>query len=244
MMDNGQRHLLYGYNAQAAVDGHAQVIVSAELTQDETDFRMLLPMVAAVEKAMGGKPVAITADAGYWDTENITSDALQGMLALVNPDGGRKKNKDEAPEKRRSNPAMERMRELLATGEAKALYKQRKTIVEPVFGQIKQARGIREFRLRGFEKTKAEWKLICLTHNLLKLYRHQWLPERTNGKPTSPGERKIGRKSSQKTSCGLQTRWTGRMGSQFQENGGHCHRPRTMHWRGWRFPVRFIPTGS
>ena len=244
MMDNGQRHLLYGYNAQAAVDGHAQVIVSAELTQDETDFRMLLPMVAAVEKTMGGKPVAITADAGYWDTENITSDALQGMLALVNPDGGRKKNKDEAPEKRRSNPAMERMRELLATGEAKALYKQRKTIVEPVFGQIKQARGIREFRLRGFEKTKAEWKLICLTHNLLKLYRHQWLPERTNGKPTSPGERKIGRKSSRKSPCGLHPRWPGRMGSQIQENGGHCHRPRTMDWRGWRCPVGFIPTGS
>lgn len=177
MMDNGQRRLVYAYNAQAAVDGHAQVIVGAELTQDETDHRMLLPMVAAVEQAMGGKPAAITADAGYWDTENIHSEALQGMLALVSPDGGGKKD-DAEEEKRRSNPTMERMRELLKTDEAKALYKQRKTIVEPVFGQIKQARGIREFRLRGFEKTKAEWKLICLTHNLLKLYRHAWLPKR------------------------------------------------------------------
>jgi transposase len=180
MMDKGQRHLTYAYNAQAAVDGHAQVIVSAELTQDETDYAMLLPMVAAVEQTMGVKPAAITADAGYWDTENINSEALKGMLALVNPDGGKKKNQDEEQEKRRANPTMERMRELLKTDEAKAIYKQRKTIVEPVFGQIKQARGIREFRLRGLQKTKAEWKLICLTHNLLKLYRHDWLPKRAS----------------------------------------------------------------
>jgi transposase len=180
MMDKGQRHLAYAYNAQAAVDGHAQVIVSAEITQDETDFAMLLPMVAAVEQAMGAKPAAITADAGYWDTENVNSQALKGMLALVNPDGGKKKNQDEEQEKRRANPTMERMRELLKTDEAKAIYKQRKTIVEPVFGQIKQARGIREFRLRGFAKTKAEWQLICLTHNLLKLYRHDWLPAKVN----------------------------------------------------------------
>ena len=102
------------------------------------------------------------------------------MLALVSPDGGRKKNDEGETGKRRSNPTMERMRELLKTDEAKALYKERKTIVEPVFGQIKQGRGIREFRLRGFEKTKAEWKRICLTHNLLKLYRHDWLPKRAS----------------------------------------------------------------
>ncbi|MDZ7637746.1 MAG: transposase [Bryobacterales bacterium] len=138
MIDKGQRHLIYGYNAQAAVDGHAQVIVSAELTQEETDYRMLLPMLSAVEETMGEKPKAITADAGYWDTENINSDALKGTLALVNPDGGKKK---EGAEKRRSNPTMERMRELLKTDEAKTLYKQRKTIVEPVFGQIKALTG-------------------------------------------------------------------------------------------------------
>ena len=198
MMDKGQRHLVYAYNAQAAVDGHAQVIVGAELTQDETDYRMLLPMVAAVEKAMGEKPAAVTADAGYWDTENINNDALKGMLALVNPDGG----KPDDAKKFRSNPTMERMRELLKTDEAKAIYKQRKTIVEPVFGQIKQERGIREFRLRGFKKTKAEWLLICLTHNLLKLYRHGWLPKRTSGGIESPGKPKNDQKSPQKSSCG------------------------------------------
>jgi transposase len=205
MMDKGQRHLVYGYNAQAAVDGHTQLIVSAQLTQEETDHRMLLPMVAAVEKAMGAKPAAITADAGYWDTENINSEALSGMLALVSPDGGKKKSGDAEAKMRRSNPTMERMRELLKTDEAKALYAQRKTIVEPVFGQIKQERGIREFRLRGLKKTKAEWQLICLTHNLLKLYRHDWLPKRATGKPGSPTEKKNGQKSSRKTSCGVKS---------------------------------------
>ncbi|MCC6264674.1 MAG: transposase, partial [Bryobacterales bacterium] len=82
----------------------------------------------------------------------------------------------------------------------------RKTIVEPVFGQIKQARGIREFRLRGFERTKAEWKLICLTHNLLKLYRHQWLPERANRGPEGGAKQENGRKSSQKSPYRGQTR--------------------------------------
>ena len=199
MMDKGQRHLVYGYNAQAAVDGHAQVIVSAELTQDETDYRMLLPMVAGVEQAMGKKPAAITADAGYWDTENINSESLKGTLALVSPDGG-KANKDD--EKRRKNPSMDAMRELLKTEQAAEIYKQRKVIVEPVFGQIKQQRGIREFRLRGIKKTKAEWQLVCLTHNLLKLYRHDWIPQRAAKALGSRAKEEGERKSSENSSNG------------------------------------------
>ena len=203
MMDKGQRHLVYAYNAQAAVDSHSQVILSADLTQDETDHAMLLPMVAAVEQAMGEKPKAITADAGYWDTENVNNEALKGMLALVNPDGGTKKD---GTESYRSNPTMERMRELLKTDEAKAIYKQRKTTVEPVFGQIKQGRGIRELRFRGVAKSKAEWLLICLTHNLLKLYRHDWLPQRANRGPESGEKQEDGQKPSEKPSCGAKSR--------------------------------------
>jgi transposase len=241
MMDRGQRHLVYAYNAQAAVDGHAQVIVSAALTQEETDHRMLLPMAAAVEQAMGAKPAAITADAGYWDTENINSDALKGMLVLVNPDGGKK---NEEGEPRRTNPTMERMRELLKTDETKALYDQRKTIVEPVFGQIKQQRGIREFRLRGLKKTKAEWLLICLTHNLLKLYRHDWLPKRTNGVPESGGKPGNGPKSSQARRCRTTKPSNRQNSAEFQQNGRH----RCLHGPSRRpRPTGlgdFIPTGS
>src|SRR5258708_8154565 len=67
--------------------------------------------------------------------------------------------------------AVEKMKRKLKTETGQALYKMRKAIVEPVFGQIKAARGIRAFLLRGLEKTQAEWKLICATHNLLKLFR-------------------------------------------------------------------------
>ncbi|MBK9168189.1 MAG: transposase [Bryobacterales bacterium] len=121
------------------------------------------------------------------------------MLALVNPDGGKPTQEGK---KFRSNPTMERMRELLKTDEARATYKRRKTIVEPVFGQIKQQRGIREFRLRRFEKTKAEWLLICLTHNLLKLYRHAWLPKRTSNGTEGPGKPKDDQKPSRKHPAG------------------------------------------
>jgi hypothetical protein len=152
-----------------------------------------------VEQAMGEKPAAITADAGYWDTENINSEALKGTLALVSPDGG-KANKDD--EKRRKNPSMDAMRELLKTEQAAEIYKQRKVIVEPVFGQIKQQRGIREFRLRGIKKTKAEWQLICLTHNLLKLYRHDWAPQRGANLPVSRAKASGERKSSGKPFSG------------------------------------------
>lgn len=225
MIDKGQRHLIYGYNAQAAVDGHAQVIVSAQLTQDETDYAMLLPMLEAVEQTMGEKPKAVTADAGYWDTEIIKSDALNGTLALVSPDGGRKK---EGAEKRRSNATMEQMRELLKTDEAKALYRQRKVIVEPVFGQIKQARGIRGFRLRGLEKTKAEWLLICLTHNLLKLYRHDWLPKRANRGSKSGEKQEAGQKTPEKPSCEAKSGLTSKNCAQRRNKGlnrcTHRHR--------------------
>ena len=96
---------------------------------------------------------------------------------------------------------MDAMRELLKTEQAAELYKQCKVIVEPVFGQIKQLRGIREFRLRGIKKTKAEWQLICLTHNLLKLYRYDWAPQRGANLPVSRAKASGEQKSSEKPSC-------------------------------------------
>ena len=68
--------------------------------------------------------------------------------------------------------AQERMAAKVWTPEGKALYARRKVIVEPVFGQIKEARGFRRFLLRGLEKIRGEWRLVCLTHNLLKLWRY------------------------------------------------------------------------
>ena len=74
------------------------------------------------------------------------------------------------------NSALERMRQKLKTEAGRAIYKMRKAIVEPVFGQSKEWRGVRRFGLRGLEKVSAEWKLICLTHNLSKLFRSGWSP--------------------------------------------------------------------
>ena len=71
-------------------------------------------------------------------------------------------------------PRIDHLRAKLATPEGPAIYAQRRQIVEPVFGQIQQWRGFRQFLLRGLAKTRAEWRLICLTHNLLKLYRFRW----------------------------------------------------------------------
>ena len=72
----------------------------------------------------------------------------------------------------------EQMRHKLRTAEGQAVYKLRKAVVEPVFGQIKEARGFRRFLLRGLEKVQAEWQMICATHNLLKLFRSAWRPQR------------------------------------------------------------------
>jgi hypothetical protein len=101
---------------------------------------------------------------------------------------------------------MDAMRELLKTEQAAELYKQRKVIVEPVFGQIKQQRGIREFQLQWPKKTKAEWQLICLTHNLLKLYHYDWAPPRGAHLPVSRVKAGGKRKSSESPPAGRKAR--------------------------------------
>lgn len=133
-----------------------------------------LPMIEQVRQSMGQRPATITADAGYWDTENVRAETCKDTLLLVSPDGGKSKLKEP---RFRKNPVMEAMRSVLKTESGAQLYRMRKAIVEPVFGHIKEQRGFRSFRLRGLKKVQGEWQLICLTHNLLKLYRHQWLPQ-------------------------------------------------------------------
>jgi hypothetical protein len=173
MKGSGQAGLMQAYNAQIAVDSHAQIIVAAELTQQAFDCQQLLPMVKSLCSTVQGVPTTITADAGYWDTQSLLDPSLGGIEMLVPPDsrpqlpGGAL-----SPTAPRHEVAF-RMRQVLATEQGKARYALRQSTVEPVFGQIKEARGIRRFRLRGLLKTNSEWKLICATHNLLKLFRHR-----------------------------------------------------------------------
>ena len=173
MKDNARKCFVQAYNAQIATDSYAQVIVAAELTQQTTDRQQLLPMVQAVRGATGSVPETVTADAGYWDTISLRDPAMRGIQALVSPDSQPQPPGAPLPPNAPQNDDAMRMRERLVSEDGKALYAKRKATVEPVFGQIKEARNIRRFRLRSLKKVTCEWKLICATHNLLKLFRHR-----------------------------------------------------------------------
>jgi transposase len=168
-----------GYNAQIAVDAASRVIVAAEVTQETNDKRQLLPMIARIAANMGQKPEKVSADAGYFSEANVTDDSVKDVDLYVAT--GRDKH-GVAVEKSGDRPPpsaspQEAMRQKLRTEAGRAVYKMRKAIVEPVFGQIKEQRGFRRFSLRGKENVSREWKLVCAASNLLKLFRAGWVPE-------------------------------------------------------------------
>jgi transposase len=168
MKDGRSGGFVQAYNAQAAVLEN-QIIVAADVTTQAADKQQLVPMAAKVEQGLQAKPAAILADSGYWSEEAVTDSSLEGIDLLVSPE----RTKPGEPLKRtasRSAAAIQ-MREKLRSEEGKDRYRLRKQTVEPVFGQIKQARGLRRFLMRGIRNVHAEWMLICLSHNLLKLFR-------------------------------------------------------------------------
>jgi transposase len=157
---------IQGYNAQAAVDGKAQVIVAHDLTPSMSDQDQLAPLVDGIEKNLGRKPKEASADSGYLSEANLQALANRGIEAYVAT--GRAKHPN--GEKRGiGGPLTQAMRRKLRRAGYRSRYRLRKQIVEPVFGQIKQARGFRQFLLRGIEKVRAEWAMICTAHNLTKL---------------------------------------------------------------------------
>lgn len=168
------------YNCQAAVDKEAQVIVATTVTQDANDKRQLKPVVEKLRQNTGGrKPKKISADSGYFSEENVHDLEREGIDAYVAT--GKERHTHTVPPAERgripkSATIKERMSRKLRTIKGRCTYSKRKQIVEPVFGQIKEARGFRRFLLRGLEKVHAEWDLICLTHNLLKLFRSGFMP--------------------------------------------------------------------
>jgi hypothetical protein len=161
-----------GYNAQIAVDAEAQVIVATGITQAANDVRELVPMADEMVANVGQLADTTSADAGYFSAQNVEHPALAATNLLVAPDRNKHGTKPTAEPPGEGASAAQRMRHKLSSDEARELYKQRKAIVEPVFGQIKQARGLRRFLLRGLQAVRAELDLIALTHNLLKLFRY------------------------------------------------------------------------
>ncbi len=160
-----------GYNAQIAVDAQAQIIVAALVTQAANDVQQLVPMAEAIVNNVGRLADTTSADTGYFSAQNVEHPALAPTNLLVPPD--RCAHGDEptqTPLEPNASPA-QRMRYKLAAADARELYKQRKAIVEPVFGQIKEARGFRRFLVRGLNAARSEFAFIAATHNLLKLFR-------------------------------------------------------------------------
>ena len=187
IMKQSNKGFDYSYNAQAVVDSQEQMILAAEVSSQANDKKQAVPMAqaaldnlaaAGIERpAMAdGTPAPIpnTADSGYFSEQAVNDLEKLGMDPHI-ATGRQKHHEGQAPPQTAAPSAdasaKEKMRQKLRTAAGKSLYAARKHIVEPVFGQIKGVRGIRTFLLRGLEKVAAEWKLICLTHNLLKIWR-------------------------------------------------------------------------
>jgi len=174
----GADGFVQGYNAQAAVEPTLLLIVGQAVTEAANDKEQLMPMVALIEQQSGQRPEAILADNGYCSEDNLerlesagqAERRIEGFIAT----GKQKHGEHRQPAQRGPLPQgatkVDRMKQKLKTKVGQAIYAARKCVVEPVFGQIKQARGFRQLLLRGKKKVKGEWSLLCLTHNILRLY--------------------------------------------------------------------------
>ena len=169
----GPDGFVQAYNVQVAVD-ELQLIVGQTVTQETNDKKQLMPMITTIEQQSGDTPAQLLADAGYCSDANLTAIAGTRIEAYIST---RKQKHGERPGPCPRGPLpktatiLDRMSRKLHTKAGAVVYAARKGIVEPVIGQIKQARGFRQFLLRGFEKVQGEWSLVCTTHNILKLYR-------------------------------------------------------------------------
>jgi transposase len=166
------------YNCQAVVDEEHQIIVAQAVTNQAPDAEHLVPMLVQTVANCGAKPDNWLADAGYFSEANVCEVTKWRVEPFIPP---RRQKHSEEPKPTRGRPPdnlgiKDRMIRKLATKTGRAVYALRKKIVEPVFGQIKEARGLRRFLLRGLKKVRGEWALIALTHNLLKIYRAQLRP--------------------------------------------------------------------
>ena len=169
----GPDGFVQAYNVQVAVD-ERQLIVGQAVTQETNDKKQLLPMLTTLARQSGLTPPQVLADAGYCSDANLTAIAATPIDAYIST---RKQKHGERPGPCPRGPLpktatlIDRMSRKLHRKVGAAVYARRKAIVEPVIGQIKHARGFRQFLLRGFEKVQGEWSLVCTTHNILKLYR-------------------------------------------------------------------------
>jgi transposase len=178
LLRDGPRYL-QGYNAQAAV-GEGQIVLACDLVTETNDRHQLVPMLEATKETLAAVTDAceigvVLADAGYWDTDALEEVVASGQQLIVNPVTSNPRR----PRPSKPNPRAPRlegirlnMHEAITSDDGRALYAKRRELAEPVFGQIKVTRRCDRFLRRGLTACRAEWKLVCATHNLLKLWRH------------------------------------------------------------------------
>jgi hypothetical protein len=192
IMPQSNKSFEYSGNAQAVVDDACQIIVACNVVQEANDKQQAVPMAqqalanlaaAGIERPVDAQgqvqKIASLEDTGYFSAE-----AVSGLEALgFDPHMATERRKHHTPlgaVQPASSPgpatAKDKMQAKLRTACGRAVYGLRKGVVEPVFGQIKGVRGFRRFSMRGLEKIKAEWSLVCLTHNLLKIWRYHYVP--------------------------------------------------------------------
>jgi hypothetical protein len=161
-----------------------QIIVAADVTNQANDVRQAAPMIEQTEANLQaaeitGKPQELLADAGYFSAENVSTADAHAMEPFIATQ--RLKHHEQLPDVPEDElpddvTPKQRMAHKLRTQRGRATYQERKGMVEPVFGQIKQARGFRQFLMRGLQKMQGEWQLVCQCHNLLKVWRSGWTP--------------------------------------------------------------------
>lgn len=170
----GADGFVQAYNAEIVVEASCQLIVAQAVTQEANDKKQTIPMVEAIEAQAEQMPEQLLADSGYCSDENLK--ILEDKPIDVYIATGRQKH-GEKPGLNKRGPLpqgatrVDKMTRKLQRKAGAAIYAARKAIVEPVFGQIKQARGFRQFLMRGIKKVCGEWALVCATHNILKMYR-------------------------------------------------------------------------
>jgi transposase len=164
---------IQGYNCQAAVDGDHQIIVAVGVSNQASDQHHFIPMLERIVANTGQLPEKLIADAGYCSTANIEASEQRGLdayLSTSRQSHGKRPRPSRGPAPRDLD-ARGRMERKLRSKAGQAIYALRKIIAEPVFGQIKGARGLDRFLLRGLEKVDREWTLMAITHNIGKLHR-------------------------------------------------------------------------
>jgi len=171
----GARNFLQAYNCQAVVDHEHQVIIAARATNQASDKQQAVAMIEEAIDNLGKVPKEVSADAGYYSATAVADLQALGADPFIAPEKTRHGHRPPpAPRGRipKDLPPKDRMQRKLQTRRGRRRYALRMQTVEPVFGQIKQGRGFRQFLLRGLEKVQGEWSLICTGHNLPKLFQH------------------------------------------------------------------------